>query len=222
LSLNLRTAVGHIEKYGILLVYPIAGKSDPASLWSVAYPRSKMRWEWDDNGDDRVARLWHLREELSRSKKVVYAKWLNGRATFFSREVFAALLALLMKNHAPLSRDARTLLDLMEESSPRSTKELKRESGLQGRLLESTYNKAMKELWSRLLIVGFGEVDEGAFPSLAVGATRHLFEDLFEQADAMAFDEVQARLSPVRQRSPAIEKFLERQLQPKRPPRLMR
>ena len=91
MSLNLRTAVGHIEKYGILLVYPIAGKSDPASLWSVAYPRSKMRWEWDDNGDDRVARLWHLREELSRSKKVVYAKWLNGRATFFSREVFAAL-----------------------------------------------------------------------------------------------------------------------------------
>lgn len=212
MSLNLRSAIQHIDKHGVLLVYPITGKSDPASLWSVAYPRSKMRWEWDDNGDDRVARLWHLREELSRSKKVVYAKWLKGRATFFSREIFAAALSLLMKNPIPLSRDARALLDLMEESSPRSTKELKRESGLQGRLLESTYNKAMKELWNRLLIVGFGEVDEGAFPSLAVGATHHLFEPLFEEAKAMEPAEAQAKLLPVRRASPEIDRFLERQL----------
>ena len=32
-------------------------------------------------------------------------------------------------------------------------------------------------LWSRLLIVG--EVDDGAFPSLAVGATELVFEDLW-------------------------------------------
>lgn len=215
MSLNLRSAIQHIDKHGILLVYPMAGKKDPASLWSVAYPRSKMRWEWDDNGDDRVARLWHLREELSRSKKVVYAKWFKGRATFFSREAFTALLSLLRNLPPPLSRDARTLLGLMEESSPRSTKELKRESGLQGRLLESTYNKAMKELWSRLLIVGFGEVAEGAFPSLAVGATRHLFEDLFEEAAAMPLEEARARMKPLCQASPEIERFIERQLRPR-------
>lgn len=32
------------------------------------------------------------------------------------------------------------------------------------------------------MIVGFGEVDEGAFPSLAIGATKLLFEDLYEEA----------------------------------------
>ena len=40
----------------------------------------------------------------------------------------------------------------------------------------------MRELWERLLIVGVGEVDDGAFPSLAVGATEVLFEELWEQA----------------------------------------
>jgi hypothetical protein len=220
LILNARNAIRSIEEHGILLVYPIAGKSDPASLWSVAYPRTKMRWEWDDNGDDRVARLWHLREELSRSKKVVYAKWYKGRATFFSRAAFTALLSLYLRDRASLSRDARNLLALMEESSPRSTKELKRESGLQGRLLESTYNKAMKELWSRLLIVGFGEVDEGAFPSLAVGATRLLFEPLYEDARVLAADEASARLLPIRQASPELARFLERNLRPRHPPSL--
>jgi hypothetical protein len=216
LILNARNAVKAIEAHGLLLVYPMAGKADPASLWSVAYPRSRMRWEWDDNGDDRVARLWHLREELSRSKKVVYAKWYKGRATFFSRGVFCALLSLFLEKTSPLSRDARGLLALMEESSPRSTKELKRESGLQGRLLESTYNKAMKELWSRLLIVGFGEVDEGAFPSLAVGATRLLFEPLYEEAQALTGEEARSRLFPLRRESPALDRFLEKAIGPSR------
>lgn len=218
MTLNIRSAIGHIEKHGILLVYPISGKSDPKSLWSVAYPRSKMRWEWDDNGDDRVARLWHIREELSRSKKVVYAKWFKGRATFFSLGAFTALLALLKDKPAPLSRDALCLLALMEESSPRSTKELKRESGLQGRLLESTYNKAMKELWGRLLIAAFGEVDEGAFPSLAIGATRHLFEPLFEESMALSHEEAYERLAHTLQASPEIARFLERELRLRRQP----
>jgi hypothetical protein len=32
--------------------------------------------------------------------------------------------------------------------------------------------------------VGTGEVDDGAFPSLAIGATRWIFEDLWEQSSA--------------------------------------
>lgn len=40
-----------------------------------------MHWEWDDAGDKRVADLWHLREELSRSgERVVYTKWFQNRA----------------------------------------------------------------------------------------------------------------------------------------------
>lgn len=180
-----KQAIQAINKKGILLVYPVPGKSDPSSLWSEAYPRSKMRWEWDANGDDRVSELWFLREELSKSRKVIYSKWLQGRATFFSRKVFCALLALFSSAKTPLSRDAKKILALLEESSPRSTREIKRGTELQGRLLESTYHRSMKELWDRLAIVAFGEVDEGSFPSLAVGATNLLFEDLYLESSRL-------------------------------------
>ncbi|MGE3262972.1 MAG: hypothetical protein AB7K68_14420 [Bacteriovoracia bacterium] len=213
-KLTKATAIQAIRDHGILLVYPIAGKEDPLSLWSVAYPKSKMRWEWDEDGDDRVATLWHLREELSRSRKVVYAKWFQGRATFFSLEVFQALLALQLREknfREKLSRDAKELLAILEEESTQSTKQLKRASGLVGRNLESVYNRAMKELWSRNLIVAYGEVDEGAFPSLAVGATKLIFEDLYLEALAVSTMQAREILLPVIVGSPALLRFYQRQ-----------
>jgi hypothetical protein len=47
----------------------------------------------------------------------------------------------------------------------------------------------MKELFTQLLIVGFGEIDDGAFPSAAVGATELLFSDLWREADEMTYTE---------------------------------
>ncbi len=181
-------AIKAIQRHGMLLVFPLDNAPEPRSLWSVFYPRSKMRWEWDDSGDNRVATLWHLREELSSSRKVVYVKWFRGRATFLSRELFCALLAVYRRQpkFMALSRDARGILSTLEENSPQSTKQLKRTSGLVGRALEGNYNRALQELWSRLLIVAFGEVDEGAFPSLAVGATKWIFEDLYQEAGALS------------------------------------
>ncbi|HMN67936.1 MAG TPA: hypothetical protein PKC28_05290, partial [Bdellovibrionales bacterium] len=74
-------AIKAIDKKGALLVYPLNNKKEPASIWSELFPRTKMRWEWDAGSDNRVAELWYLREELSRSRKVVYVKWYQGRAT---------------------------------------------------------------------------------------------------------------------------------------------
>lgn len=192
----------------MLLAFPLDNRPEPKSLWSVFYPRTKMRWEWDDDGDNRVADLWHLREELSRSKRVIYAKWYRGRATFFSRALFTALLSeyLRQPGYDRLSRDARELLALLEENSPQSTKQLKRQSGLVGRALEPTYNKALAELWARLRVVAFGEVDEGAFPSLAVGATRLLFEPLYQEARAMPHAEAEEIMAPHFAESPLLEK----------------
>jgi hypothetical protein len=190
--MKLTRAVAAIEKHGALLVYPIDNRKDPLSLWSVFHPRTPMRWEWDQDGDDRVSRLWHLRAELSASGKVVYAKWFRGRATFFSREVFTAFLAAGSRPY--LGPEARSLLEALSLDSPLSTKQLKRATGLTGRLMEPAYERAMKELWSRFLIVGYGEVDDGAFPSLAIGASAVLFEDLHEAARALRPDEARAFL----------------------------
>jgi hypothetical protein len=182
---DLARAVAHVEKAGILLVFSVNNRPKPASLWSALHPRTKMKWEWDQEGDFKVADLWHLRAKLATSRKVVYAKWYRGRATLFSKPVFTAMLAELMAMRPQraldegLSREARNVLELLEESSPQSTKQLRIASDLQGRYLESAWTRAMKELWSRMSIVGVGEVEDGAFPSLAVGATRLMFEEMW-------------------------------------------
>ena len=167
--MDLRSALSKVNKRGMLLVYPINNKKEPASLWSELYPKSEMRWEWDAGGDDRVSLLWHMRERLSTSDRVIYAKWFRGRATLISFELFASMLKLLAGGEALLSFQARDILDLLREDSPLSTKALKKMTDLQGRENEKVYVRALKELWMRGLIVGYGEVDEGAFPSLAMG-----------------------------------------------------
>jgi hypothetical protein len=207
LSKKLQQAISYINEAGVLLVYPINNQKDPASLWSKFYPRSEMRWEWDSGGDNRVANLWYLREELSRSREVVYSKWFQGRATFFSRQVFAALLRLRAFDPI-LSRQAEEILQILNEDSPLSTKEIKAATDLRGRSLESAYTKAMKELWLQMLIVGYGEKDDGAFPSLAVGATKTLFEDLWQMAEGWSEEKAHSIVTTAFNGSPRLQRFL--------------
>ncbi len=144
---SLDRAVAAIERRGILLVYPLANRPEPKSLWSELHPRSEMRWSWDAGADGRVARLWRLREELARSEEVVYAKWFRGRATFFSRSVFRGMLASLAREadlRAGLSRQASSLLELLEDNSPQSTKQLRANADLQGRANESAYTRGLE------------------------------------------------------------------------------
>jgi hypothetical protein len=186
-------AIQAIEQEGILLVYPIKNSPEPDSLWAHLWPRSKMIWEWDADADHKVSDLWLLKEELSRSNKVVYAKWYQNRATFFSKEAFVNMMAF-QRSDAPLSSESQVILEALEMDSPLSTKQLKEIADLQGRYMESTYNRAMKTLWQRLLIVAFGEIEDSSFPSTAVGATQTLFEPLWQQSLAISPENAEAYL----------------------------
>ena len=186
--MNQKTAISKINAHGALLVFPINNKKEPKSLWSEFFPKSKLRWEWDEGADNRVSNLWYLMKKLSDCRQVVYSKWYQGRATFFSRELFVALLSLAQKEvhtEVRLSRPAKEILDTLESDSPLSTKQLKKMTELQGKDNQATYNRAMKELFSQFYIVAYGEVDDGAFPSLAIGATSVLYEDLWNEATAL-------------------------------------
>ncbi len=197
--MNLKGAIAAVNRRAVLLVFPIDNAKEDRSLWHEFYPRSKMRWEWDENGDNRVPELWFLRERLSSSGKVIYAKWFKGRATVISRSLFVPLFAALNAKPKPLSRTAREVLNILEDNSPLSTKVIKKAVDLRGKDNEAAYTRALKELWERLLIVGFGEVDDGAFPSLAIGASKLLFEDLHREARELSLeaarDSVRAQLS---------------------------
>ncbi|HSO35322.1 MAG TPA: hypothetical protein VLT33_22490 [Labilithrix sp.] len=212
--MKLARAVSIVDRLGIALVYPIDNRPEPPSLWSALHPRSEMAWSWDEGADPRVAELWHLRERLASSSEVAYAKWFRGRATFFSLPVFHALLGRLGEAGnvmAGLPHESIELLERLREISPRSTKELRAEAGLRGKPFESVFTHAMKALWARLLIVGTGEVADGAFPSLAVSATEMIFEDLWNDRAAVPA-EANAKLDEVLARSPMFAKELERSL----------
>jgi len=186
-------AIARIRERGALLVYPINNRPEPRSLWSEFFPKIPMVWDWNEDGDTRVAGMWQLMKRLSQTGDVVYSKWYQGRATFFSRELFTAMLAVQRRrSDLHLSGAAKTVMEVLQNNSPLSTKELKRVTDLQGRAHETEYNRAMKELFSRLLIVGFGEFEDGAFPSLAVGATELLFSDLWTRAEDMRASEAES------------------------------
>ncbi|HLD99093.1 MAG TPA: hypothetical protein VJB59_02475 [Bdellovibrionota bacterium] len=185
MGVDFKRAIRFIERHGIILVFPNNNRREPPSLWYQFFPRTEMRWEWDETGQDGVAALWHLRTELSVSSRVVYTKWYRGRATFFSKSVFTAMLTLLRSSSSTrtgLGEDASRILEILRSDSPLSTKVIKQLSDLQGRFHEASYQRAMKELWNRLFIVAFGEVEDSSFPSLAVGATDLLFEELWDES----------------------------------------
>lgn len=196
MTVKFKKALSAIEQHGALLVFPIKNSKEPKSLWNVLHPRSEMIWEWDDEGDNKVFELWHLREELAKSHKVVYSKWYKNRATFFSQETFLYLLAFLQTavRENNLSRSSQEALECLKMDSPQSTKLLKENLSWQGKLMESHYNKSMKSLWESLHIVGVGEVHDSSFPSLSIASTATVFEDLYSDAQKLKKNEAQKYL----------------------------
>jgi hypothetical protein len=206
-------AVERINERGVLLVFPVNNRPLPLSLWSEFFPKTRMVWDWNDDAAGPVHDMWGLMKRLSDSREVVYSKWYQGRATFFARELFVAMLCLRRRQfdaRQRLSSTAQLLFEVLENNSPLSTRKLKELTDLQGRLHEAEYGRAMKDLFSCLRIVGFGEVDDGAFPSLAVGATELLFDDLCRQAEDISIQKAQATLDRLMPPSSHFRRFFDR------------
>lgn len=212
-----KKALASIEKYGALLVFPLDNRPEPRAIWHELHPRTAMRWEWDSGGDTRVADLWRLREALSKSGEVVYSKWYRGRATFFSKSCFSDLLRVQRSSKLELELvgESASLYEALCESSPISTKELKKVTELRGKSFETMFQKGMKRLFESGLIVGWGEVDDGAFPSLACGATKLMFEELW--AECQEDQDVEAAYERLHQRLPEpMMRFLDQILSKKK------
>ena len=196
-NLQHSSALEAIQRHGALLVFPVANREQPHSLWAEFFPGTPMVWAWDEDSDHRVGDMWQMMKQLSDCRDVVYSKWYQGRATFFSHELFTAMLSTGQAHRTTrhqLSETARVLFEILENNSPLSTKQLKELTDLRGKHNEGVYGRGMKELFEKLLIVGFGEVDDGAFPSLAVGATELLFEDLWRESRQLSEPEARRTL----------------------------
>ncbi len=205
-------SIEFINRAGVLLAFPIRNEREPASLWQKLYPRTKMNWAWGEEGQSKVADHWHLMKVLSADRRVVYSKWYQGRATFFCRDLFSALMALRRRREQEPIRSeyAQDILAALEADSPMSTRDLKITCGLQGKLNEAIFRSALKELFLNFLVVGFGEVDDGAFPSLAIGASQIVFEDLFTDSINLPAAQAQALVDGLMPEGSKVRKYLDR------------
>lgn len=204
-------AIHKINEHGALLVFPVKNQKEPHSLWSVLHPNKPMVWEWNEDADDSIPFLWHLMKELSAEGEVIYSKWYKDRATFFSRDLFTHLLAYSLTSLPQrLSPSSQLILDELMNNSPMSTKEIKSVTNLQGKLLASEYQKSLKALFRLFLIVGYGEVDDGAFPSAAIGATALIYEDLWLQAQNISAAKAQLEIDKYMSASTNFGKYLNR------------
>src|SRR5678809_495696 len=141
--LQYSSAITSIRQHGALLVFPINNQEQPHSLWAEFFPTTKMVWDWNEDSDHRVWKMWQLMKRLSDCREVVYSKWYQGRATFFSPELFTAMLATRRSHEIArheLSETARVLFEVLENNSPLSTKELKEFTDLRGRVNEAAYS----------------------------------------------------------------------------------
>ena len=64
--------------------------------------------------------------------------------------------------------------------------------------------------FQKYLMVGYGEVDDGAFTSLAVGATKNLYEDLWNSAEKLNEAKAQAVVDKYLKKDSKFRKFFEK------------
>jgi len=115
-----------IEKQGALLVFPIANSNEPHSLWSQLFSQDENALEWDDGADNRVAELWHFTRRAGSFSPGRLFEMVPRARTFFSKSVFQTMLALRRPFEPVLAMtEARSVLEILEENSPLSTKALR-------------------------------------------------------------------------------------------------
>jgi hypothetical protein len=110
-----------------------------------------------------------------------------------------------------LPRESLAILDLLRGGAPLSTRQIRRAANLHGKSCAGRFAYAMNALWSRLLVVGVCEVRGGGAPSLAVGATEVLFDDLWRARGSVPAD-AGRKLDEALARSPSFHRELDRAL----------
>ena len=109
--------------------------------------------------------------------------------------------------------DSQAAHDIYQEllsESPLTPKMIKERLDFGGRKNRALYGRAIKILWERALIAGAGEVDEGQFPALSMGATRHFFEDEWDRAHAWPPEEARKRFKEKFPPNHPVYRFLNR------------
>jgi len=177
MSQRLRSCLEFIQREGVVSVFPAKGKRALPSLFRFLHPRSSFSWVWDENGDDKVVKLWWLKNEIAASKKVLYGRFFTNQPVFVAFARAKELRAQVQR--VPLGELDRYVLELLEQNSPQTLRMMKRQARLEGRdFLRSEWQKSLLKLQKQFLICSLGDStrESGPMPSTEYVALEHFFD----------------------------------------------
>lgn len=180
-KMTLKGALEHVEKVGRVAIFPEKNKkkSSIISLWELFFPRTKMKWEWDDSADNRVVKLWWLKNEIAQTQKVLYGRFFGNRPILVSKNEARRTMAGLERK--PLSSLAREILSRLEDNSPQTKRMIGKSLRDDGwEITKGDFERALLSLQKQFLIVNLGdsEREKGPMPSTEYAALSLVFPDL--------------------------------------------
>jgi hypothetical protein len=144
-----------------------ANRSELPCLWHAAAGERNPEYPLHVQNDPYISLVWVAKDQLAAEKKVYYGKAFKKRPTFISLEYFPHFYRLISDQRGDhyladytrggLSRDARRILDILNEQSPQITADLKTAAAMSNPDKRSAFDAAMAELQSKLYVVKIGE-----------------------------------------------------------------
>lgn len=118
--------------------------------------------------DYAIGVTWRLKDVLPTQRKVYYGKVVAGRPAFISLALLPAFLRLrapgasyrTLFRRGELSRCAKLVMDALSRHPVAETRQLKLSSGYAQSSRRAEFDRAMKELQERFLVLKVGERDE--------------------------------------------------------------
>ena len=190
---SLEDAIRFIDERGLITFWPIKGVDLP-SLWTAVAGDRPVAEVHDDPGHV----TWGWKDALLPLKRVYYAKYLRGKATFASLELLPYLYALsprvadlddyrLAYEAGHLTYEAYLIGEALLEHGPLHTIELRKHANLSSSAVKSRFDRALSDLQRGLWIVPVGVAEAGAW--------RYAFVyDLFDRW----FDQIPGEARPIK------------------------
>lgn len=174
-------ALEFINKYGIVTLFPIRGKSFPS-----LYRATK------GSHDERFKNAWSWADNLSFKKKIHYGKLVCKQVTLVSLEMFPYFHRVGRESR--LSDIAQGILGFLKENGKTSTTGLRKNLGFMGKEKKSEFLKAVDELQMAFAIAIVDREKPPRRTHIYDLMERWMPQDLMERAELMSRNVARRRI----------------------------
>ncbi len=155
-----------VNRNGLVFAFK-ARNSELPCLWHAACGRRQPVMPEHTHHDPGISLVWRAKDELPANKKIYYGKALKKTPTMISLALFPAFYAakgyggradyIALGDEGKLTRLARKIMGILEDSPPLTTRELKLATGHDTPALRYEFDRAVAELQDHLLLVKIAE-----------------------------------------------------------------